>query len=104
MRVVVTRPEAEAEPLAAELEALGHEVVRCPLISIEPLGDEPIDPSPYDWVIVTSANGAHELARRLTGRPRHLAAVGPGTAARSLGERKSPRSERLAITRSATCA
>jgi uroporphyrinogen-III synthase len=81
VRIVVTRAEDQAGVLVSRLEALGHEVVRCPLISIEPLGDEPIDPSPYDWVLVTSVNGAHELARRLTGRPRHLAAVGPGTAA-----------------------
>lgn len=80
MRIVVTRPGAQADPLAARLEALGHEVVRCPLIRIESLGDEPIDPSPYDWVVVTSRNGARELARRLTTPPRHLAAVGPGTA------------------------
>jgi uroporphyrinogen-III synthase len=58
MRIVVTRADAQAEPLAARLEALGHEVVRCPLIGIEPLGDEPIDPSAYDWVVVTSPNGA----------------------------------------------
>jgi uroporphyrinogen-III synthase len=80
MRIVVTRADAQAEPLAARLEALGHEVVRCPLIGIEPLGDEPIDASAYDWVVVTSPNGARELARRLTSPPRHLAAVGPGTA------------------------
>ena len=81
MRVVVTRAEAQAEPLAERLEALGHEVVRCPLIRIEPLGDEPIDPSPYDWVVVTSPNGAAELARRLAARPRAIAAIGDGTAA-----------------------
>ena len=51
MRVVVTRPEAEAEPLAAELEALGHEVVRCPLIRVEPLGDDPVDAHAYDWLV-----------------------------------------------------
>ena len=80
MRIVVTRADAQAEPLAARLEALGHEVVRCPLIGIEPLGDEPIDASAYDWVVVTSPNGADELARRLTATPRHLAAIGPATA------------------------
>jgi uroporphyrinogen-III synthase len=80
MRVVVTRPEGQAEPLAAQLEALGHTVVLCPLIRIEPLGDDPIDPSPYDWIVVTSPNGAHELARRLAGPPPRLAAIGPGTA------------------------
>ena len=80
MRIVVTRPDDQADPLVARLEALGHDVVRCPLIRIEPLGDEPIDPSPYDWVVVTSRNGARELARRLVGRPRRIAAIGPGTA------------------------
>jgi uroporphyrinogen-III synthase len=79
MRVVVTRAEAQADPLAERLEALGHEVVRCPLILIEPLGKEPIDPAPYDWVVVTSPNGAAELARRLVAPPRRLAAIGPGT-------------------------
>jgi len=80
VRIVVTRAAAQAEPLAARLEALGHEVVRCPLIRIEPLGDDPLDPAGYDWVVVTSPNGAAELARRLTGAPAHIAAIGPGTA------------------------
>ncbi len=76
----MTRPDDQADPLVARLEELGHEVVRCPLIRIEPLADEPIDPSPYDWVVVTSRNGARELARRLAGRPQRIAAIGPGTA------------------------
>jgi len=80
MRIVVTRSAEQAEPLASRLEALGHEVVRCPLIRVEPLGDEPIDPAPYDWVVVTSPNGAYELARRLVCPPRRLAAIGAGTA------------------------
>ena len=80
MKIVVTRAEAQADPLVARLESLGHEVVRCPLIRIESLGNEAIDPSPYDWVVVTSPNGAHELARRLATPPRRLAAIGPGTA------------------------
>lgn len=80
MKVVVTRAAEQADPLVARLEALGHEVVRCPLIRVEPLGDEPIDASPYDWVVVTSPNGARELARRLEAPPRRLAAIGPGTA------------------------
>jgi len=80
MRIVVTRAEAQADELVTRLEALGHEVVRCPLIEIEPLGDEPIDASAYEWLVVTSPNGADELARRLRGPARHLAAIGPGTA------------------------
>jgi uroporphyrinogen III methyltransferase/synthase len=80
MRIVVTRAEAQADELVLRLELLGHDVVRCPLIRIEPLGNEPIDPTPYDWVVVTSPNGAGALARRLAAPPKHLAAIGPGTA------------------------
>ncbi len=86
MRVIVTRPEGQADELSDRLRALGHEVVLCPLVRIEPLGDAPIDVAPYDWVVVTSANGARELARRMRGRPRRLAAIGPATAA-ALAER-----------------
>jgi len=81
MRVIVTRPRAQADELARRIEALGHEVVLCPVTAIEPLGDEPVDPSGYDWLVVTSPNGANELARRLTAKPTHVAAIGPGTAA-----------------------
>jgi uroporphyrinogen III methyltransferase/synthase len=80
MRIVVTRADAQADELVRGIELLGHEAVRCPLIRVEPLGDEPIDPSPYDWVVVTSPNGAGELARRLASPPAKLAAIGPGTA------------------------
>jgi uroporphyrinogen-III synthase len=50
-------------------------------VEIEPLGDEPIDVTGYDWVIVTSVNGARELRRRLHGTPRRVAAIGAATAA-----------------------
>jgi uroporphyrinogen III methyltransferase / synthase len=79
--VLVTRPRDQAQPLVDELEAQGFEVVVAPLIAVEPLSDEPIDVSGYEWVVVTSANGARELARRMTAAPARVAAVGPGTAA-----------------------
>lgn len=75
MRVAVTR-----EDVAARVEALGHDAVLCDLIRIEPLGDEPIDASGYDWLVVTSANGAHELGRRGATAAK-IAAIGPATAA-----------------------
>jgi uroporphyrinogen-III synthase len=81
VRVIVTRPEGQADELARRLGDAGHEVVLCPLIRVEALGDGPIDASGYDWLVVTSANGAAEVARRLSGRPRRIAAVGPATAA-----------------------
>jgi len=79
VKVIVTRPRAQAGPLVARLEALGADVVECPLIEVERTSDEPVDASGYDWVVVTSPNGAAELARRGRNLPR-IAAVGPGTA------------------------
>ena len=81
MRIIVTRPREQAGALVERLEELGHEVAVCPLIAIEPTGPEEIDVSGYDWVVVTSANGARELARRTRGSPARTAAIGPATAA-----------------------
>ena len=74
MRVLVTREE-----LVSRVESLGHEAVFCELIRVEPLGDEPVDARGYDWLVVTSRNGAHELARRGVTANR-VAAIGPATA------------------------
>jgi len=74
MRVLVTREE-----LVARVESLGHEAVFCELIRVEPLGDAPVDARAYDWLVVTSRNGAHELARRGVTANR-IAAIGPATA------------------------
>ena len=76
----MTRPREEADELVARLEGLGHEVAVCPLIEIEPTGPAEVDVSGYDWVIVTSRNGARELARRMRGEPHRIAAIGAGTA------------------------
>lgn len=81
MRVIVTRPRSQAGPLVARLEERGHSVVECPLIEIERTSDAPVDAAGYDWLIVTSPNGADEIARRGRNLPR-VAAVGPGTAER----------------------
>jgi uroporphyrinogen III methyltransferase / synthase len=79
VKVIVTRPRAQAGPLVGRLEELGYEVVECPLIEIERTSDEPIDCAGYEWAIVTSTNGADEVARRAVNLPK-VAAVGPGTA------------------------
>ena len=42
MKVVVTRPRSQAGPLVDRLEALGLEVVECPLIEIDTLGPESV--------------------------------------------------------------
>jgi uroporphyrinogen III methyltransferase/synthase len=82
-RVLVTRARAQASGLAAQLEALGAEVLQAPSIRIEPLEFEPPDLAAYDLVAITSANGAELL---LAGDVRALrgvtvAAIGPATAA-----------------------
>jgi uroporphyrinogen III methyltransferase/synthase len=79
VKVIVTRPRAQAQPLVCRLEQRGHEVVECPLIEIVRTSDEPIDCTGYEWLIVTSPNGADEIARRALNVPK-VAAVGPGTA------------------------
>jgi uroporphyrinogen-III synthase len=79
VRVVVTRPRDQAGPLVKRLEELGHDVVECPLIEIEPLSGA-VEVEGYDWVIVTSPNGARELVERASGDLPKVAAVGPGTA------------------------
>jgi uroporphyrinogen-III synthase len=74
MRILVTREE-----LVARVEALGHDALFCELIRVEALGDDPVDASAYDWLVVTSRNGARELARRGVTANR-IAAIGPATA------------------------
>lgn len=91
MKVVVTRPRRRADELVERLEALGHEVVVCPLIETQPLGDDPIDVAGYDWVVVTSRTGAEELRRRMRGSPARVAAIGTATAAALGGADLVPR-------------
>jgi uroporphyrinogen-III synthase len=74
MRVLVTREE-----LVVRVQSLGHDAVLCELIRVESLGDEPVNARAYDWLVVTSRNGAHELARRGVNANR-IAAIGPATA------------------------
>ena len=79
--MLVTRPAgAGADALAAGLRDRGFEPVVVPLIEIEPTGDEPVDVSDYDWVVVTSPNGARELRRRANGPLPRVAAIGRATA------------------------
>ncbi len=79
-RVVVTRPVGQERALLDGLRAAGHDAEHVPLIAVEPLGDEPVDVGHYDWVILTSANAARELRRRMQGMPRRVAAIGRATA------------------------
>ena len=81
LRVIVTRPREQAGALAERLAALGFEVVLCPLLELESTGPAEVDVAGYDWVVVTSPRGAHELVVRARGVLSRVAAIGPGTAA-----------------------
>jgi uroporphyrinogen-III synthase len=81
LTVLVTRAQDRAQPLVDALTSAGFAAIVEPLIAVEPLSDEPIDVAGYDCVIVTSPNGARELARRMSGTAATIAAIGPGTAA-----------------------
>jgi uroporphyrinogen-III synthase len=59
--------------------------VIAPLIAIDPVETGLVDLDGYDWLVLTSATGAHELKRRARGRAGRVAAVGAATA-RAWGE------------------
>jgi uroporphyrinogen III methyltransferase/synthase len=92
--VAVTRARGQVSALARRLEGLGARVVQAPAIRVRPLPGPPLDPTPYDLVCVTSANGAEGLFERLAAGGRdaralagaRVAAIGPATAA-ALAER-----------------
>jgi uroporphyrinogen III methyltransferase / synthase len=93
-RIVVTRPAEETGRAAADLEALGAEVLVAPTVTIGP----PADPTGldraidrldrFDWLVFTSGNGVRFFLDHLAARGRDLralghlklAAIGPATA------------------------
>lgn len=94
--VVVTRPPGKAHTLVEPLRELGARVLVCPSIVIAPpenagpLEEARSRTGSYDWVILTSANGARALAGRIealdafpsdggSGRPERVAVVGSST-------------------------
>lgn len=93
-RVLVTRPEHQAESLAEPLRALGAEPITLPTVAILPPEDWlPVDEAifrlhEFDWAIFTSVNGVQCFVSRMQelGIPlsvlaeRRLAAIGPATA------------------------
>jgi uroporphyrinogen-III synthase len=72
MRLLLTRPQSEAERTAASLRAMGHDAVVAPVITIETIPDAMIGPGPFAAVLVTSGNAVRALADH----PRHASLVG----------------------------
>ena len=70
--VVITRSSEQSEPLFSELTNLGVKVISLPLITIaDPIDgvrellDKVRNLKKYNWVIVTSSNGAHRLIKTM---------------------------------------
>ncbi len=97
VRVVVTRPQAQARSLSALLEEQGAFVIEQPAIELAPvegrrreLLDDALNRlSEFDWVVFSSRNGVEFTMQRLAQLnldarafgPARIAAVGPTTAA-----------------------
>jgi uroporphyrinogen-III synthase len=93
-RILITRARQQAGSLASALQALGAEVLAAPMIEIAPpesyapLDAELQNLERFDWLILTSGNGARVFAERTAllgiqpnSTPRlRIAAIGPATA------------------------
>jgi uroporphyrinogen-III synthase len=62
VRLLVTRPEPDAERTAAMLRAQGHTVAIAPLLRIEAIADAKLGPGPWAAILITSANAAAAIA------------------------------------------
>ena len=62
MRLLLTRPEPDAQRTAAALRVKGHEAIIAPLLRIEAQIDVEIGAGPWAAVLVTSANAGPAIA------------------------------------------
>jgi uroporphyrinogen-III synthase len=84
VRLLVTRPQPDAERTAAALRAAGHEVECAALLRIEPVPAAELGPGPWSALVLTSANALRALeqhSRRAQLLALPVFAVGRRTAA-----------------------
>ena len=62
MRILLTRPEADAARTAAALRERGHEAIVAPLLCIEIAADADLGAGPWAAILVTSANAVRAIA------------------------------------------
>lgn len=84
MRVLVTRPEEDADQLISRLGAIGVEVLPEPLLFIDYLDGPAPSLNGVQALLATSANGVRALARRSTERGTPVYAVGAASAKAAL--------------------
>lgn len=80
MRLLVTRPQEDAERFARALTELGHEAVISPLLDVQ-IRSEPIDLDGVGALIFTSVNGLRAFVANCNERRLPVYAVGDRTAA-----------------------
>ncbi|WP_328703032.1 uroporphyrinogen-III synthase [Arenibaculum pallidiluteum] len=85
LRLLVTRPREDAEPLARALAARGHEAVIEPLLEIRIAEGPALDLDGVQGLLLTSANGVRAVARRTPRRDLPVWAVGDATARAARG-------------------
>ena len=88
MRILVTRPQPDADNTARLLRESGHEVIIAPLLEIVATDiPESFDLTGIQAVLITSANGVRALAAATSERTIRVLAVGAASAeaARALG-------------------
>jgi uroporphyrinogen-III synthase len=56
MKLIITRPMGDAQPLAQKLEERGHETIIAPLLKIEARTDATLPEKKYQAICITSAN------------------------------------------------
>jgi len=72
MRVLITRPKAQAEDFAAALQQMGAQAIFFPTIEIKPVDDFACLDSAlaqldcYDWLLLTSGNAVDVVLKRMT--------------------------------------
>ena len=84
MRLLVTRPQPDAERTAAALRSRGHSVLVMPVLRVEPVSDVALGPRPFAGILVTSANAVRAITQHpsiATLRPLPVFAVGEKTRA-----------------------
>lgn len=81
MRALITRPEADAAPLAQALSERGIGVTVEPLLAIQPVADATLDLDGVQALLFTSMNGVRAFASLSPRRDLGVLAVGNGTAA-----------------------
>lgn len=80
MRVLLTRPRADSEPLAAALRDRGIDSLIAPLLEIVYIDGPALDLGGVQALLATSANGVRAFARRSAERDLPVYAVGDATA------------------------